>query len=190
MKDLLKLGGIIICLCGCSFTLVLQRGEPLQIIGNAPAPPPPKVVTPPPAPRVIVREKFIEIKEKIHFELDSAEIKPVSYSLLNEIVKVIKENPQIKEIEIQGHTDLRGAEEYNQTLSENRAKAVYNYLINHGIEKSRLRFKGFGETKPLTSGTTEKDHEKNRRVEFHIIKQDPKKIKIQLKEENQKKEKK
>ena len=72
------------------------------------------------------------------------------------------------EIEIHGHTDNQGEEDYNQTLSENRAKAVYNYLIGKGIAKERLSYKGFGESKPIATNDTKEGRQLNRRTEYVI----------------------
>ena len=72
-------------------------------------------------------------------------------------------------IEIGGHTDNKGAIEYNQRLSENRAKSVVKYLINKGIDEKRLKFKGYGELHPIDNNDTEAGRFNNRRVEFKII---------------------
>ena len=80
----------------------------------------------------------------------------------------LNKNPQIK-ISIEGHTDNVGEEQKNQILSENRAIAVYNYLIQNKINKNRLRYEGFGETKPLLSNETENERMINRRTSFKII---------------------
>jgi outer membrane protein OmpA-like peptidoglycan-associated protein len=125
-------------------------------------------VAPEPPKRVEVKADRIEINEKIQFELDKAEIKEASHGLLNEIVDVLKEHVDIKKVDILGHTDSDGTDEYNQDLSDRRAKAVLQYLVNHGIEKKRLSAKGFGEGKPIADNETEEGKEKNRRVEFLI----------------------
>ena len=72
-------------------------------------------------------------------------------------------------IEIQGHTDNEGTVAYNQQLSTNRAKAVYDYLIEAGINKERLQFKGYGFNQPIADNNTEAGRAKNRRTEFKII---------------------
>ena len=78
------------------------------------------------------------------------------------------ENPSIK-LELQGHTDNIGKDKENQILSENRAKEVYNYLINNGISASRLSYKGFGPSRPIASNETEAGRAKNRRTVFVIL---------------------
>ncbi len=95
-------------------------------------------------------------------------MKPDSYVELENLYRFLKNNPQIK-IEISGHTDNTGSETHNKTLSENRAKSVYNYLINNGIEKSRLTFKGYGSSNPVNTNNTEKERQNNRRTEFKIL---------------------
>jgi len=131
--------------------------------------------------RVEVMQDRIDIKEKIQFDLDKATIKSESDDLLQEITKVFLENPQIKKVEIVGHTSDEGADNYNKTLSEKRAQAVVDYLASHGIDKSRLAAKGLGESQPIGDNKTEEGKEKNRRVEFLIVKQD-----LQLKKEGAK----
>ena len=72
-------------------------------------------------------------------------------------------------VSIDGHTDNISGAEFNQTLSENRAKAVYNYLVNKGVDAWRLTYKGYGLTKPIASNDTEEGRAKNRRTEFVIL---------------------
>ena len=81
----------------------------------------------------------------------------------------MKENPDIK-IEVRGHTDSTGEEEYNQKLSERRADSVIEYMIKNGISPERLNSVGFGEKKPVASNDTEEGMQLNRRVEFEILK--------------------
>ena len=72
-------------------------------------------------------------------------------------------------IEIGGHTDNQGNDEYNMNLSLERAKSVYNYLISKGISADRMSYKGYGETKPIASNDTEEGRQLNRRTEFKVI---------------------
>ena len=71
-------------------------------------------------------------------------------------------------IEIRGHTDSKGSDSYNLRLSENRAKAVFEYLISKGISEKRLQYKGYGKTMPIDTNDTEEGRANNRRVEFKI----------------------
>ena len=104
---------------------------------------------------------------------DRATIKPESDSLMQEIINVIKENPHIKKLAIEGHTSSEGSDKYNLKLSDKRAKAVMDYLVKKGeLAKEMFTAKGFGEGKPIAEESTEEGKEKNRRVEFNITEQD------------------
>jgi outer membrane protein OmpA-like peptidoglycan-associated protein len=151
------------------------------IVGTAPAPEAAPAPEPEPQKRVEVRDNKIVINEKIQFELDSAKILEVSHSLLNEVADVIRKNPQIKEILIEGHASADGSDQHNMTLSDKRAKAVMNYLVaKAGIDKKMLKAKGYGETKPIASNDTEDGRETNRRVEFTITAQDVVETKVEI----------
>ncbi len=111
----------------------------------------------------------IEITEKVMFEIDKATIKEESHDLLNDVATVLKDNPNIKKIRIEGHTDAQGPDIYNQRLSDDRAKSVRDFLIDAGIDENRMVAVGYGETQPLADNETAAGREKNRRVEFNII---------------------
>jgi OOP family OmpA-OmpF porin len=120
-----------------------------------------------------VDEKFVI--ENVYYDYDKAELKPESYSALDEIVRMLTIYPTM-EIELSAHTDSKGAESYNQKLSEARAKSVMNYLISKGISAERLKAVGYGELQPVAPNTVNgKDNpdgrEKNRRTEFKVLKQ-------------------
>jgi len=114
----------------------------------------------------------IVINEKIMFDVDKSTIKSESFDLLNEIAKVIKENPQIRKISIEGHTDSDGSDKYNQKLSDGRTASVKKYLVEQGLADTMLDSKGWGESKPIADNGTPEGKEKNRRVEFLITAQD------------------
>ena len=99
----------------------------------------------------------------------SANLRSESFTELGKLKDLLTENPSMA-IEIYGHTDNVGSDQANQTLSENRAHAVFDYLVGHGIGKTRLAFKGFGETTPIDSNDTEDGRQSNRRTEFVIVK--------------------
>lgn len=99
------------------------------------------------------------------FDFDRYDIKPEAYPLLNEGVTILKKNARTK-MEIEGHTDNVGSAEYNQRLSEKRAKAVMDYLVKNGIDPERLSDRGYGLTRPVASNDTEEGRAKNRRVEL------------------------
>jgi len=109
------------------------------------------------------KEGFIALY--INFETGKADIKPESQKIIDQIVQMLKENPTLN-ISIEGHTDNVGTPQSNQILSENRAKAVMNAIIEKGIDKSRLSAKGWGQTKPIADNNTEEGRAKNRRVEI------------------------
>lgn len=124
--------------------------------------------------RIKLREQDIQLLEKIFFEFDKAVIESKSYPLLDEISELLKQYPQIKLVEIGGHTDTEGKDEYNKELSDRRAAAVLKYLLNKGVEAERLTSKGYGEEALLIKPEKSKDDAaKNRRVEFQILKQTP-----------------
>ena len=87
---------------------------------------------------------------------------------LKELLKQLQEKPSMK-IEIAGHTDNKGSDEYNLRLSQRRADSVIEWLINHSIDPNRLLAKGYGETVPVASNDTEDGCSKNRRTEVRII---------------------
>jgi len=103
----------------------------------------------------------------INFDFNSADIRSESYPLLDEFGKAFKKGLSKAVVVIAGHSDSKGSMQYNQRLSEYRAKSVANYLINHHeVAPNRLILKGFGETRPISSNNTDADRFKNRRVEF------------------------
>jgi outer membrane protein OmpA-like peptidoglycan-associated protein len=171
-----RLGLLALAACtaaGCGGTMAFADTSSIVVAGEGPPPPEPPPPPPPPEPkRVEVTADKIVIKEKIQFDVDKTTIKPESNGLLDEITQVIKDNPRIKKISIEGHTDGDGSDKYNLKLSDGRAKAVMEYLTTHGVEAGRLSAKGYGESKPLASNDTPEGKEQNRRVEFLIAEQE------------------
>ncbi len=108
--------------------------------------------------------------EEIYFETDKANFTKESFKELDNLYTVLIENPKM-EIEIAGHTDNVGEEDYNLELSYQRANSVMKYLIEKGIDKSRLAAKGYGEVQPIEDNKTEAGRKKNRRTEIRIIRQ-------------------
>ncbi len=120
--------------------------------------------------KAIVTEDAIVI-ENIFFEFNKSTLLAESELSLNKIVEVLEQFPNMK-LALEAHTDSKGSQNYNLPLSNKRAKAAYDYLVKKGIAKDRLTSKGFGKANPVvkcTKCTTEED-QKNRRVEFKIIK--------------------
>ncbi len=107
--------------------------------------------------------------KNINFETGKAKLMTKSLPELDKLAKYLNKNSEIK-IQINGHTDNVGTEKFNKHLSENRAKAVKNYLVSKGIQENRITYKGFGSSQPIATNYTQKGREKNRRVEFKILK--------------------
>jgi outer membrane protein OmpA-like peptidoglycan-associated protein len=115
---------------------------------------------------IVVTEKEIRITQQIQFEFNKSVIRPgISFKILDEVVGVMNDNPKIS-LEVQGHTDNKGSDAYNMTLSQSRADAVRTYLVGHGISPDRLVSKGYGMRQPLVPNTTDANRLLNRRVQF------------------------
>ena len=108
------------------------------------------------------------VMRNIFYETDSYELKPESLVELKKLLELLTQNPTMK-IEIGGHTDYIGSAEYNQTLSGKRAKAVADFLVNSGVDTSRIAWEGYGLTKPIGDNSTEEGRAKNRRTEIRVI---------------------
>jgi outer membrane protein OmpA-like peptidoglycan-associated protein len=110
----------------------------------------------------------IQILKQIQFETGKASIKANSFGILDEIVKLMRANPDIGHLGIEGHTDDRGSVAMNNQLSQERAESVMKYLSDHGIAEDRLEAHGYGPARPIAPNETEAGRQQNRRVEFHI----------------------
>jgi OOP family OmpA-OmpF porin len=110
----------------------------------------------------------IEIKGEVFFDTAKATIQPDSFALLDEVVQVMKDHPEVLRLRIEGHTDSRGDAEPNLVLSRERAAAVLAYLQDKGVAPERLESEGYGETRPLDKRENEAAWKKNRRVDFYI----------------------
>jgi outer membrane protein OmpA-like peptidoglycan-associated protein len=109
----------------------------------------------------------VELKN-VFFDVDKWELKPESKAELDKLIFFLNKNPSVK-IELGGHTDNSGKKEWNKTLSTNRAKSVYDYILTNGkIAAARLSFKGYAETKPKVPNDTPENKAKNRRTEFKV----------------------
>lgn len=109
----------------------------------------------------------IVILEGVNFEFDSAKLRPDAIEILAEATTVLNHRKDIS-VDVVGHTCNIGTDQYNQSLSERRAKSVYDYLVSHGIAAERLTSKGMGETQPAFSNASREGRAKNRRVELHV----------------------
>lgn len=107
------------------------------------------------------------ILKNIFFDTDKFEIKRQSKTELGKLIVFLNDNPKVN-IEISGHTDNVGNDMINKTLSENRAKEVFKYLITQHIQAARLKYKGYGKWQPIATNTTEEGRQLNRRTEFKI----------------------
>lgn len=155
-----------LCLTGCSKAVTIH-GERALVVAGTPPPAPAAA----PAPRVEVRDNRIEIREKVQFAYDEATILPVSYGLLDEVVRVIQANPHLVRIRIEGHASAEGNARHNQRLSEARARSVMQYLVDKGVQPARLSAAGYGSAQPIADNATESGREQNRRVELEILEQ-------------------
>src|SRR5215467_5628321 len=162
---------LIVCaaLSGCAYIMPEKKQDPFPTMDV-------KATRPPPGPdKVILTASNIAILDKVQFETGKAALLPASFPLLDEIVKVMKDNPQLELVEVDGHTDSTGSADFNRKLSQERAESVMKYLTGKGVKQARLTAKGFGPDKPIADNETDAGREANRRVEFNILKQGPKK---------------
>jgi outer membrane protein OmpA-like peptidoglycan-associated protein len=119
-------------------------------------------------PAAAVVGKQIVILDQVKFATGSAAILPVSNGILNAVLDVLKQHPEIKHLRVEGHTDNVGAAAMNKGLSSRRAASVATWLIQHGIDSGRMASEGFGMERPIDSNDTAAGRQNNRRVEFHI----------------------
>lgn len=117
-------------------------------------------------PAFEVGETFV--MKEIYFDFDKSVILQQSYFELKKLITLLETYPKMR-IEIRGHTDAKGSDSYNQRLSENRAKAVADYLLSKGINEKRIQSKGYGKSLPIDTNDTEEGRANNRRVEFKIV---------------------
>jgi outer membrane protein OmpA-like peptidoglycan-associated protein len=104
----------------------------------------------------------------VNFKAGSAELEPESMAILDKAVAGILKNPDAS-IEIQGHTSSEGGEQFNQTLSEQRAYTVFLYMVEHGVDRGHLSASGYGSSQPKASNATEAGRKKNRRIELCVL---------------------
>jgi outer membrane protein OmpA-like peptidoglycan-associated protein len=114
------------------------------------------------------KDRLVYAARAVQFETAKAILKDQSYSILDEIVAIMRENPAYT-LSISGYTDDLGSDERNLELSRERAKACYDYLVFRGIKTERLRHAGFGEARPVADNSTVEGRELNRRVEFELV---------------------
>jgi len=149
---------------------------------KSPEPPPPPA--PPPAPKeepkpaAPIVDNRIVLPGELEFEVSSAVIKETdqSLSILKQLGQIMKDNPQITKLRIEGHTDSSGRAKKNLKLSQNRAESVATWLAAHGTDRTRLATVGYGDTRPLADNDTAEHKQMNRRTEFHLQEVDGKAV--------------
>jgi outer membrane protein OmpA-like peptidoglycan-associated protein len=127
-------------------------------------------------PLARIEKDQIVITERIEFEFDSAVLLTSSSEVLTAVLNVLREHVELNVVLIEGHTDNIGDATYNKVLSEQRAAAVRGWLISHGVDSARLLDAGFGLQRPIDTNETAEGRQRNRRVEFHIIERDGKRL--------------
>ena len=111
---------------------------------------------------------LVNLPDGVTFDVGSYTLKPEFRATLDKVAESMIQYPNSL-IDVYGHTDSTGSDAFNQTLSENRARTVANYLISRGVSAARVRSQGFGETMPVASNDTVEGRSKNRRVEIKIV---------------------
>ena len=119
-----------------------------------------------PVIRELERKNFVF--EPIYFDYDKFEIRPEHEEFLNRMIKVVKGHSDLRVL-VTGHTDSDGSDQYNDILSQNRAKAIIAYFESHGLNKDRLEFDFKGEKSPIDTNNTPEGKQRNRRVDFKFI---------------------
>jgi outer membrane protein OmpA-like peptidoglycan-associated protein len=118
-----------------------------------------------------VGERFV--LEDIYYDFDKHDIRPDAALILDKLVKTLLDNPSLK-IELSSHTDSRGSNKYNMALSQRRAQSAVDYIVSRGVDSSRLKAQGYGETRLVNECAdgvtcTEEQHQANRRTEIEIL---------------------
>jgi outer membrane protein OmpA-like peptidoglycan-associated protein len=148
-KIVLVVGGIIL-VAGVGAYIYMNRRKPQKVEDNT-------------------DEVLEDVFDNLNFEFGKADIKKDSFPYLDKLADTLNKAKNWT-LEIQGHTDDKGGDDFNMKLSQNRADAVKNYLITKGVLLDSITAKGFGESKPLVPNDSDANREKNRRVEFKITK--------------------
>ena len=170
--------------CSKSQLSALSRSAPREATTPAPAPKP----TPAPVPVSATERQLVEggrIRlENVYFETASAKLLPESETTLNEVGAVLEKFVDLR-LEVQGHSDTRGASGYNQRLSQSRAESVRTYLVDHfRLRPENVTARGYGETRPETKERNEEERLRNRRVEIEVLNPEvlPRNVKVEHKD--------
>jgi outer membrane protein OmpA-like peptidoglycan-associated protein len=121
-----------------------------------------------PAGAVMTGES-VRIKEMIQFDFNKASLRDDSVPILEEVARVLKSQPDIVRVEVQGHTDALGSPAVNAALSQARAEAVVGALVALGVPKETLYARGYGQTRPMGDNGTDEGRAANRRVQFEVV---------------------
>jgi OmpA-OmpF porin, OOP family len=149
---------------GASRAAPAPEPAPAPPVAPAPRPAPPPPPAPAPEPEVI-----FEFDAMVTFDFDSARLRPGAVAELNEAVGLLNLHSEITRIEVAGHTCDLGAASYNQGLSERRAQAVRDYLVDNGVNANRLVVRGYGEDRPKVANSSDANRQQNRRVELVVL---------------------
>lgn len=163
--------------------LVVEIAPKDQVVMPAPPPPPPPLPPEPPEPEIVfdepvveqyeeavVYEDRIELTEQIEFIVNTNTIQEYSFPIVDRIASILNEKANIGHVTIIGHASQEGSYEYNYELSESRARAIWEKLVERGVSFKRISYQGAGEVRPLPGATDESEEslQKNRRTEFQI----------------------
>ncbi len=149
------------------------RSEPVVVKQDATPEPKPEMAAP--TPKVVAEQlkqakpgDVVVVLRGVNFDFDSARLRPEAFPILDEAARVLGQRDKLK-VDIVGHTCSIGTEQYNQGLSERRARSVYNYFLTKALSAGRFGVKGYGETRPAADNAIRAGRERNRRVELHIV---------------------
>jgi len=120
--------------------------------------------------RAEITDKGLVVIPKVYFDFDKATLR-TEHKMALERLAVMMKNKEDFRLSLEGHTDLRGSEEYNKSLSERRSKSVLNYLLDRGVAKDRLNYEWFGKSRPVNDcvSCTAAQHQENRRTEIKML---------------------
>lgn len=139
-----------------------------DVVEPTPIPPPPPTPTPSPESLPAPSAKRLVLRG-VNFDYDKSDIRPDSRPVLDEAADVLDAHQGVR-VSVEGHTDSRGSDAYNEKLSVRRAEAVFRYLVNRGVAPDRMEVIGYGETRPIADNESDTGRAENRRVELHVVK--------------------
>ncbi len=174
------LGVVAMMAAGCAKEEIVKKDEPIVQQQTAPQPPPPPVkpVEPPPVKveepkqEEVVAAKASEavVLETVYFDFDKSDLRQDARDALSKNAEALLKKVADSKIQIAGHCDERGSDEYNLALGDRRAKSVAKYLTTLGVKADRISTISYGKEKPAVQGSNEAAWSKNRRAEFVIVK--------------------